>query len=222
MTKIYIVRHCEAMGNVLRIFQGHTDLDISELGAKQLEYLRKRFSNIGIDKVISSPLLRARKTAKAVIGSRKIPLEINDGLIELHAGIAEGKPFEETFAKYPILADIWFNHPQDFEPEGGEKMKNAYNRIWDTIKLIAKENKDKTIVCATHGGVIRCLNCRLLKNDINLLNDIPLADNTAVSLIEFDDDMNCKINFFNDVSHLPENLINRKSRIAGSVAGEKL
>ena len=40
MTKIYIVRHCEAIGNVKRIFQGSTDLDISETGAKQLEYLK--------------------------------------------------------------------------------------------------------------------------------------------------------------------------------------
>ena len=63
MTKIYVVRHCEALGNVMRIFQGSTDLDISELGAKQLEFLRKRFKNIELDRVISSPLLRARKTA---------------------------------------------------------------------------------------------------------------------------------------------------------------
>ena len=50
MTKIYIVRHCEAIGNVKRIFQGSTDLDISETGAKQLEYLKKRFADIPLDR----------------------------------------------------------------------------------------------------------------------------------------------------------------------------
>ena len=39
MTKIYIVRHCEAMGNLERKFQGLTDLDISDLGKKQLKAL---------------------------------------------------------------------------------------------------------------------------------------------------------------------------------------
>ena len=63
MTSIYIVRHCEALGNVMRIFQGLTDLDISENGAKQLEYLKERFSGIQLDKVYSSPLIRTRKTA---------------------------------------------------------------------------------------------------------------------------------------------------------------
>jgi broad specificity phosphatase PhoE len=51
MTKIYFVRHCEAEGNVKRIFQGLTDLDISELGAKQLKLLEKRFENIPLDKI---------------------------------------------------------------------------------------------------------------------------------------------------------------------------
>ena len=46
MTKIYFVRHCEALGNVMRIFQGSSDLDITEDGAKQLEYLEKRFQNL--------------------------------------------------------------------------------------------------------------------------------------------------------------------------------
>ena len=31
-TTLYLVRHCEAMGNIRRIFQGHTDEEISENG----------------------------------------------------------------------------------------------------------------------------------------------------------------------------------------------
>ena len=48
LTKIYFVRHCEATGNLNRTFQGSTNTDITELGAKQLrdymviiEYIRK-------------------------------------------------------------------------------------------------------------------------------------------------------------------------------------
>ena len=46
MTYIYLVRHCEAMGNHKRLFQGSTDSDVSEIGFKQLEYLKKRFKSI--------------------------------------------------------------------------------------------------------------------------------------------------------------------------------
>lgn len=220
MTKIYMVRHCEALGNVMRIFQGTTDLDISPLGEKQLAFLEKRFEDVKIDRVFSSPLIRTQKTAKAVIGKKDLSLEIHKGLIEIHGGIVEGRPFVEAFNSIPGLAETWDNHPEDFAPEGGEKMRDAYDRIYETVLSIAKENKDKTIVCATHGGVIRCLNCRLINNDIKKLKDTSWSENTAVTLIEFDSSSNPNLVFMNDTSHLPEKLISRKSRIASFMKGD--
>ncbi len=214
MTRIYIVRHCEALGNIQHIFQGRTDLDITPLGEKQLAYLEKRFDNIPLDKVYSSPLIRTQKTASAILGNKNIPLEIDEGLIEINGGFLEGRPFSETFGVMPELLDTWVNHPHDFAPEGGDKMTDSYERIWEAVKKIAAENNGKTIACATHGGVIRCLNCRLIKGDIKCLSKIDWAGNTAVSLIEFDDAMNPTLIFYNDVSHLPNEFQNKKSKIS--------
>ena len=213
MTKIYIVRHCEAIGNIKHIFQGTTDLDITELGEKQLERLKERFKDIYLDRVFSSPLIRTQKTAKAIIGEKNLELEINQGIIEIDGGFLEGRPFSETFAVMPELLDTWLNHPQDFSPECGEPMTVSYERIWNEIKKIATENQGKTVALATHGGVMRCLHCRLLHNSIDKLANTPWTGNTAVSLLEFDDCMNPKLIFYNDNSHLPENLQNKKSKI---------
>lgn len=220
MTKIYIVRHCEAMGNVMRLFQGSSDMDISETGEKQLQYLKKRFETIPLDAVYTSPLTRAKKTALAVIGNRDLKSTDEKGLIELDGGIVEGKPFIETFNSIPGLADTWDNHPEDFAPEGGEKMRDAYERIWNTVKKIAADNSGKTVACTTHGGVTRCLLCRLLKGNINKLSEMPWSENTAVSLIEFDDALNPKVVFYNDVSHLPDNLIPKRSRLSSFMGGK--
>ena len=84
MTEIYIVRHCEAQGNLKRLFQGVSDFDITETGAKQLEYLKKRFENIHLDKIYASPLIRTRKTALAVAGGRDIEIKDEPGIIELN------------------------------------------------------------------------------------------------------------------------------------------
>ena len=219
MTEIYMVRHCEAMGNVKRLFQGSSDFDISETGAKQLEYLKNRFKDISLDKVYTSPLIRARKTALAVIGDRDLKPIDEKGLIELDGGIVEGKPFIETFNSIPGLADTWDNHPQDFAPEGGEKMRDAYERIWNTVKKIAAENTGKTVACTTHGGVTRCLLCRLLKGDITKLSEMPWSENTAVTLIRFDDKLNPEVVFYNDTSHLPEELIPKRSRLSSFMGG---
>ena len=220
MTEIYMVRHCEAMGNVKRLFQGSSDFDISEIGAKQLEYLKNRFKNIKLDKVYTSPLIRARKTALAVIGDRDLKPIDEKGLIELDGGIVEGKPFIETFNSIPGLADTWDNHPEDFAPEGGEKMRDAYERIWNTVKKIAAENKGKAVACTTHGGVTRCLLCRLLKGDIKKLSEMPWSENTAVTLIRFDDSLNPEVVFYNDTTHLPEELIPKRSRLSSFMGKE--
>ncbi len=213
MTKVYIVRHCETEGNLKHIFQGHIDLEITELGAKQLKTLEMRFEDIHIDRVFSSPLLRAKKTGLAIIGGKNIPLELDDGLIEVNGGAVEGKTFDTIYKEFPDFREMWVNHPEDFAPDGGEKMTEAYDRIWNTVLKIAKENRGKTVACATHGGVVRCLLCRLIKNDIKQLSSIDFVGNTAVSLIEFDDDWNYSLKFGNDFSHLSAELINTKSQI---------
>lgn len=213
MTRIYMVRHCEAIGNVSKLFQGTSDFDITEIGEKQLKYLKKRFDNENIDFVFSSPLTRTLKTAKAIVGDKPVTVEVNKGLIEIDGGILEGVPVVESFTNFPDLADAWFNHPEDFHAENGEAMRDVYERIWNTIIEIVKTNKGKTIACATHGGVIRCLMCKLIHNDIKMLKTVPFSTNTAVTLIEFDDDLNYNIVYDNDDSHLPEGLYNPASRL---------
>ena len=213
MTRIYLIRHCEAIGNIKKMFQGLSDFDITELGSRQLKALEKRFESIHIDRVLSSPLLRTRKTANAIIGKRSLQLEIEEGLIELNGGVIEGRTYDEIYATFPEFKDMWQNHPEDVAPENGETMLHAYDRIWNTVLRIASENKGKTVACASHGGVLRCLNCKLLKDDITKMKEVPFGYNTAVTLIEFDGDLNYEVKFFDDASHITEELMNKVAAI---------
>ncbi len=214
MTKIYFIRHCEALGNQLRVFQGTSDFDISEIGAKQLEYLKARFENTDVDLVFSSPLIRAYKTAKIIADGKGLAITAFDDLKELDGGIFEGKPFKESFLAHPDLAEIWNERPEDFAPEGGESMAHAYERIFNVLNKIAELSKGKTAVVTCHGGVLRCLICRMLYNDIKMLKEVPYGDNTAVTLIEADENGNFTMPYCNDASHLPEELIPKRSRLA--------
>ena len=76
-----------------------------------------------------------------------------------------------------------------------------------------KENNGKTIAAATHGGVIRCLICRLTKGSIYYLNEINWSINTAITLLEFDDKLNPRVVYINDISHLPERLIPEYAKV---------
>lgn len=133
--------------------------------------------------------------------------------MELNGGILEAKPFMPTIRSIPGLAEVWNEHPQDFAPEGGEPMCKAYERIWNAISFIAKENPGKTVAVATHGGVIRCLNCRLIYGSISRLKDTPWSENTAVALVTVDGS-GAKLEYMNDHTHVPDELLPVHSRLA--------
>ena len=221
MVTMYVIRHCEAEGNSLKIYQGHTDLDVTEAGERQLEKLGDRFDSIHIDKVYSSPLKRARKTAAAVADRKGLPITDNVGLIELHGGDFEGMKFTTIFSDYAEYEEIWLKRPQEFCAPNGESMRVLYERIWGAVKEIAAENSGKTLVVASHGAAVRNLLCRVLFGDVEKLNETPWSENTAVTKLVFDDELNATIEFMNDVSHLPEDYLPKNSRMDTMMEAEK-
>ncbi len=217
VTTIYLIRHCEALGNKSGTFQGSIDSDITEIGAKQLEFLSRRFSEIKLDKVYSSPLLRAFKTAQAAALSATEPVVVHDGLTEIDGGDIEGMTYADIYNKYPEIEETWTYSPQDFAPPNGESMRKAYSRIYETVINIVRENKGKTIAIASHGAVIRCLLCAVTEGSIERLNNVAWCDNTSVTKLVFDDDMNAAAQYINDVSHLPQEYLPVGSRIASYI-----
>lgn len=66
MTRIYLFRHAEAEGNIKREFHGQTEGLITPRGRLQLDALAHRCGELPIERIYSSPLIRAVETAKAV------------------------------------------------------------------------------------------------------------------------------------------------------------
>ncbi|MCH5192690.1 MAG: histidine phosphatase family protein [Oscillospiraceae bacterium] len=202
MLKIYFVRHAEAMGNVLEFFQGRTDTEVSEKGLAQLECLAERFRNIPIEKIYSSPLKRAAATAEAVNRYHGLPILFDDELIEINGGVWEGRPWSELPVLYPTEHRLWTDKMEDFYIEGGEKMTEVFERMKKAVGRIAAENQGHTIAVVSHGCALRNYLCYAAGDSIEHLKDVGWSDNTAVSLVEYDDDLTPKIIFKNDGSHL--------------------
>ena len=213
MVTLYLIRHCEAKGNVLGIFQGSTDLDISETGAKQLEFLSARFRDIHIDRVYSSPLIRAYKTANAIAVPKQLEVIINDGLTEINGGVIEGMRLEDIFVNFPELEYKWCHEFHNFAPENGEAIRDTYERVWTAVKGIIRENDGKTVALASHGGALRTLICRLTEGALENIGNVPFSDNTAVSKIVFEDENHWVCEYINDASHVPEQYMPKKNKI---------
>lgn len=201
MTKIYLVRHAEAMGNVEEFFQGQTDCEVSEKGRKQLELLAERFRDIPIEAIYSSPLKRTIDTAEAVNKYHNLPIIRDKGLIEINGGVWEGKPWADLPKLYPVEHDLWQNKMQDFYIADGERMTEVFERVKNAVDKIAAENDGRTIAVVSHGCALRNFLCYAMGKPISALKDVGWSDNTAVSLVEYENGVP-KIIFKNSNDHL--------------------
>ena len=93
MTRIYLIRHAEAEGNLYRRVQGQYNSLVTERGLEQIKALEERFRDVPIDAVYSSDLYRTKKTASAVYLSHGLPLHTDPGLREVAMGAWEDRPW---------------------------------------------------------------------------------------------------------------------------------
>ncbi len=206
MTHIIVIRHCEAFGNIMRVFQGRSDGDISENGKAQLEKLAVHMKQFPFDVVYASPLKRAQETARAVNQFMNRPFFIEEGLVEIDGGHWEGNKWVDLPKLYPQESGQWNLEPWNFHPAGGESMRQVYDRIYETVQGLARKHTDQTVVAVSHGCAIRNLLCRVKGYPIERLNEIEWCDNTGINRIDFDEALQPHLVLENDNSHLDEEL----------------
>lgn len=204
MTKVYIVRHAEADGNIYRRVHGHYDGYITQNGYRQIEALRHRFADIPIDAVYTSDLFRTRATAEAIYGGRDIPHTALPALREINLGVWEDLTWGELPVHYPEAYDAWTFHPHDFQVDHSETHEQVFHRLKTALDQIVCENPNRTVALVSHGAAIRDLLCGLLYGDFTRLNELGWCDNTAVSLLEADEACHYHVVYKNDNSHLAE------------------
>lgn len=184
--KILFIRHGQSLGNFVRSFLGHTDLDLSELGYKQAEITGDFLLKFNVDKIYSSDLKRAYNTSLPF--SRKSGLEVfkSKELREIFAGEWENKLFDDLVIMYPESYKTWRENIGFANPDGGEKVVDLQKRIVSEITKIAAENDGKTVAVFTHATPIRTFFAYVNKLDTNSIKDKPWATNASVSCAEFD------------------------------------
>ena len=89
--KIYVARHGETSWNARNIICGRTDIPLNERGKEQAMLLAERLAGVSIDRIIASPMIRARQTAETAAEKHGLPIMFDERLIEQNFGIYEGK-----------------------------------------------------------------------------------------------------------------------------------
>ena len=162
--KLYVVRHGETVWNVLGKVQGISDIPLTDKGRESAKELQELVSTLNIDVVISSPLERARETAKILVDS-KLPINIDDRIKERDWGLNEGAKIDEV--------DRWdcWDVVLNTKLQNIECIQDFMYRVSSFIEDIKVRYKDKNVLVVTHSAVSRVIHY--------LLGEIPEDGNLS-------------------------------------------
>jgi broad specificity phosphatase PhoE len=154
MLKIYLVRHGQNQDNANGILNGHRDEPLTDIGIQQAHEIADKIRDTGIvfDKVYSSPLQRAYKTAEIITDTAHLPKpEVVAELIERDFGVMTGKPQSQIVEL--CAPDILQTDTITYflNPEGAETFPQLLARTTQLLANIRTMHSDGNILLVTHG-----------------------------------------------------------------------
>ena len=170
MNKLILLRHGQSQWNLENRFTGWKNVPLTEKGEAEAkkagELIRKH--NISIDRVFSSVLERANRTAEIAIKkaelnnlleNNKIIMTCSEKLNERDYGDLVGLNKQETADKFgKDQVHIW-RRSYDTPPPNGESLKDVVERVSPYFKENIKPLLDKgeNILIAAHGNSLRAM-----------------------------------------------------------------
>jgi probable phosphoglycerate mutase len=147
--EVWLVRHGETEWSRDGRHTGITDLPLTPKGEEQASLLRDRLSGASVDRVVSSPLERAKRTAE--LAGLHVD-EIDADLHEWRYGEYEGVSTPQIRETVPDWT-VW-THPSP----GGESGAEVAARC-DRVIARCRERGGRTLLVA-HGHLLRVLAAR--------------------------------------------------------------
>ena len=186
---IYIIRHGETDLNVRKIVQGWADEPLNENGILLAKETGRALRGVHFDFCISSPLLRAKKTAGILLeesGNGHVPVRVDDRLKEINFGVCELTDVEKDLEEKGLMYSF-FQDPLRMEPfPGGEGVRQVMERTQAFLREVAERREGEVCLLATHGCALRAM--------LNFLYDDPsdfwqgrVPPNCAVNILSAGD-----------------------------------
>ena len=174
MNKLVLLRHGQSQWNKENRFTGWKDVDLSSKGILEAKNSGKllKLNNIKIEKIYSSNLIRANKTASIAMKEAgydhlfkndKLVMIKNEALNERDYGDLTGLNKLETANKFgKEQVHIW-RRSFDIQPPGGESLKDVVARVKPYYdEFIEPEiNNNKDIIIVAHGNSLRAIMIRI-------------------------------------------------------------
>jgi alpha-ribazole phosphatase len=177
--RLYLIRHGESQQNRLgNPLSGVNETPLSPQGIRQCEYLQKHIDQFNIKSVYTSPLVRARQTARIVFST--IEPTIVEGLTEFDYGDYDGKVAGD-YPDDPVLSQ-WLTAPGNLSfPGGGNVDVHAQAALHALTRILRHDDQD-IIACVTHRTTIRLVAARILGLHLDHFRNVPCSNCSITEL----------------------------------------
>ena len=195
---IYLIRHGRQYSKLCNV-----DVELAPEGREQADLLGQRLKTYDIEAVYSSDLIRARETADIINKHLNKPRVIDERWQEANFGGMTGLTNDEMREKYGDFLEKRATMTEDIPyPDGGENCRMVFERSFEALKDLTKENYENVCI-VTHGGVIRALLTGIVGADYaKWLTYGRQLENCSISHILYDEKMKTfHIERLNDFAH---------------------
>lgn len=152
--KLFLIRHGETEWTQKKLYQGRTDVPLNAKGIRQAKKVAKALELSPPDRLFSSTLSRARRTAKEIADQFKLKVTADSRLNELDFGEWEGTTYTELSQRNESTLLKWQEGKLDRLP-GGESVGSLTRRTNSFLKEMLKKYTNKTIAVVSHAGPIK-------------------------------------------------------------------
>jgi len=195
MNKLVLLRHGQSQWNLENRFTGWKDVPLTEQGIKEAKNAGNliKKNNIKFDKIYSSVLERANKTAEIAIKEAEINELYKNGklnyvrdksLNERDYGDLVGLNKAETADKFgKEQVQIW-RRSYETPPPNGESLKNVVERVspYFTEQIEPLLLKEKNILIVAHGNSLRAIMIKVGLYKPEEISSIELPTGTPLCL----------------------------------------
>jgi broad specificity phosphatase PhoE len=197
--RLYLVRHGQTAWNLERRLQGHTDIELDEMGRVQALQVSTAFLGVGVDRILSSDLARCTQTAQRIAEVVGVEPEFEPRLKERSFGVLEGRQFMDFRAEMDAEVAQSGQSRLDHRPENGESLRQVWDRIGDVADELSARSQRAIVV--SHGGTLSLLLSRLIDAGPEAAHAFRLTNASITELFQRPD-RTWAIERLNDRAHL--------------------
>jgi len=200
MTSVYLIRHGQTAWNKEEIFRGRADIPLNEIGFREAELVGEYLKGMEIHAIYSSPLSRARETARRIAQFFNLKVQPLVGIVDMHFGRWEGRPLKEVQTYDREIYLQWREKPHLVRIPDSESLDEVRVRAMAALGEVIQYHQGKNLVLVSHRVINKVIICGILGIDNSHFWQIG-QDTGAINLIQFQEGKYV-LSLLNETCHL--------------------